>query len=328
MPISLRATIGRFALAAIAGTATIGGSSPALALLSCSFSITAVDFGTINLTSAANINATGTLSITCTGGNPNSTARICPNINAGSGGTTAGDPRFLLSGATSLKYNLYSNSARTTVWGSYLWGFAPTPPTINVALDATGSGSASRTIYARVTAGQQAVPPGTYTSTFAGSDTQIAYAQSTVGSCAVIGATNATSAPFTVTASYPAICSIASTAHGFGTAGVLNVAHAGTSTVTATCSATTPYTISLDGGTSGASDPTQRQMKKNTKKITYGLYLDSAHTQPWGSTSGVNTQGGTGSGLGQPYTVYGLVPPQVTPAPANYSDTVVATITY
>lgn len=306
----------------------IGASTPANAVLVCTFTITNVDFGTINLAANTNFDTTGTLTMNCTGGNASSTARICPNLNAGSGGTTTGNPRFLLSGATQLNYNLYSNAARTTVWGSRLWAFAFTPPTINIALNGAGNGSGSRTIFARVPSGQQTKPSGTYTSSFSGADVQIAYAQSTVGSCAVIGAMNATSAPFTVTATYPTACSISSTALTFASAGVLNTAQDGSSTLTANCTTGGPYSIGLSGGNAGATDPTQRKMSKGGEQITYGLYRDAARTQPWGDTVGSNTASGTGTGLGQNFTVYGRIPAQTTPSPGAYADTIVTTITY
>jgi spore coat protein U-like protein len=133
----------------------------------------------------------------------------------------------LLNGATKLNYNLYSDAAHTTVWGSYLWRFAQTPPTINISLNGGGSGSTTSTIYAQVSADQQTLPTGTYTSSFSGTNTQISYAQSTVGTCAAIGATNATAAPFTVTATYPATCAISATTLNFGTVGVLTAAVGG-----------------------------------------------------------------------------------------------------
>ncbi|MCE3520182.1 spore coat protein U domain-containing protein, partial [Escherichia coli] len=35
-----------------------------------------------------------------------------------------------------------------------------------------------------------------------------------------------------------------------------------------------------------------------------------------------------GSGAAQPYTVYGRVPVQTTPAPGTYTDTITVTVTY
>src|SRR5262249_50452515 len=102
----------------------------------------------------------------------------------------------------------------------------------------------------------------------------------------------------------------------------------GSTTLTTTCSSTTPYTIGLDGGTTNASDPTLRKMSKSSETITYGLYRDGSYTQPWGSTINTNTASGTSTGSGQKSTVFGRVPAQTTPSPGSYSDTIVITVTY
>lgn len=63
--------------------------------------------------------------------------------------------------------------------------------------------------------------------------------------------------------------------------------------------------------------------------VVYGLYKDAGRSQPWGdgATPG-STVAGTGTGAAKGYTVYGRVPPQTTPTPGTYSDTVVVTVTY
>ena len=313
----------------LAPTALMIFSAPAQAVLTCTFTITNLNFGTVDLTTNATVDTTATFSANCSGGSSGANARICPNINAGSGGVgSGGNPRFMLNGTNQLNYNLYQNSARTTIWGSYLWSSpSVTPPTINITLNGSGAGSTSATIFGRISAAQQTLPPGTYTSSFSGTQTQIAYQQTSSNSCATIGSTNATSASFTVTATYSSVCHLASTNLNFGSAGVLVSAVAGTSTVTATCSATTPYTVGLNGGNANATDPTQRKMANGAVQVTYGLYQNAAHTSPWGNLSS-NWVSGTGSGLAQAATVFGLIPAQTTPAPAIYSDTIVATVTY
>jgi spore coat protein U domain-containing protein, fimbrial subunit CupE1/2/3/6 len=317
-------------LHALALAGSIVFSTPAAAVLSCTFTITNESFGTVDLTANTTFDTTATFSANCTGGTANSTARVCPNIGSGTGGaTTNGTIRLMLSGANQVSYNLYQDAARTTIWGSYLWAWpAVTPPTVDIALNASGAGSTTRTIYARIFAGQQADPPAAYSSSFSTNHTAISYAQSTAGNCATIGNTNATQAPFTVTATHAAVCRIATTTVDFGTKGVLSAVTDVTGTITPTCSATTPYTIALNGGNSGAIDPTQRKMANGAVLITYGLYRDSARTLGWGSTAGTNTVAGTGSGLGQALTVYGRVPVQTTPAPGTFTDTVIATVTY
>jgi spore coat protein U-like protein len=199
--------------------------------------------------------------------------------------------------------------------GLYLWAYSSyTAPTIDITLNGGGAGSATATVYGRISAGQQALPPGNYSSAFSGSNTQIAYAAATSGTCAAIGNTNATSASFTAGAGYSATCSVSAATLSFGSTGVLSAALDGTTSLTTTCSASTPYTIGLDGGNAGASDPTQRKMSYGGTQITYGLYQNAARSQPWKRT-GTNTAAGTGTGSGQPITVYGRVPAQTTPAP-------------
>jgi spore coat protein U-like protein len=69
------------------------------------------------------------------------------------------------------------------------------------------------------------------------------------------------------------------------------------------------------------------EMTMGASAITYGIYQDVGRTQPWGDTMGT-TFGATGNGLTQNLPTYGRVPPQTTPAPATYTDTIVVTLTY
>ena len=296
---------------------------------SCNFSISALNFGTINLSANTPFTSTTTYSASCTG-TANTTVRTCPNIDVGSGGSTTGNPRFLLNGGTQLNFNLYQDASYTSVWGSNLWGFAGSypSPTVDVALNGSGSGSASMTMYGRVWAGQQTLAAGTYSSTFSGSQASVAYDYATNGTCSTIGSSHATSAAFTVSATNATVCSVSVAPLNFPQAGVLQSTITGTTTITLTCTNSAAYTVALDGGLSAATDPTQRKMSLSAAQITYGLYQDAARTQPWGDSAGTNTAAGIGSGLAQNLTVYGRVPAQTTPAPGTYSDTVVVTVTY
>ena len=323
----LRSAILQFALCTLAGAAVVAWPLPTHAApISCGFTITNLSFGTVDLTLNTAFDITATLSANCTG-DAGVVVRVCPNINAGSGGTTTGSPRFMLSGSDKLNFDLYQDASRTVVWGSYLWAYSSyTAPTIDITLNGGGAGSATATIYGRISAGQQVLPPGSYSSSVSGSNTQIAYAAATSGTCAAIGNTNATSASFTTGAGYSATCSVSAATLSFGSTGVLSAD--GTTSLTMTCSASTPYTIGLDGGNAGASDPAQRKMSNGGAQITYGLYQNAARSQPWGNNTGTNTVAGTGTGSGQALSVYGRVPAQTTPAPGTYSDSIIATLTY
>jgi spore coat protein U-like protein len=308
--------------------AIISAAGPA-AVQSCNFTISTLNFGNIDLTTNSTFTSTATYSASCTG-TANTTVRTCPNIDTGSGGSTSGSPRFLLNGSTRLNFNLYQDNSYTSVWGSNVWAFAGSypSPTIDVPLNGNGTGNASQTIYGQVWAGQQTLGAGLYSSTFSGTQASVAYAYSTIGTCAVIGSSHATSAAFSVSATDMTTCSVNASTLNFGATGVLLSALDATSAVTVVCTNSAPYTLALDGGLTGATNPTQRKMTQGGQTITYGLYQDSARSQPWGDSTGTNTAAGTGSGLTQTFTVYGRVPAQSTPAPGTYTDTVVVTLTY
>jgi len=326
MPVRLAVNMGR--IIAVAFCVLVGGAAPALAQ-SCSFTISNLNFGSVNLAANTPFTSTATYAASCTG-TANATVRTCPNIDVGSGGSTSGSPRFLLNGATPLNFNLYQDGSYTSVWGSNLWGFSGSyaSPTIDVALNGSGSGSASQTIYGQLWSGQQTLPAGLYASSFSGNQASVAYAYSTIGSCATIGSSHATAAAFTVTATNATICSVSASNLSFGSSGVLRSALDAASAVTITCTNSAPYTIALDGGLSGATNPAQRKMVQGAEQIAYGLYQDSGRTQVWGDSAGTNTAAGTGSGLAQTFSVYGRVPAQSTPSPGTYADTVVVTVSY
>lgn len=317
---------GVFIAAVLAGAVSLPDAALAQ---SCTFSISNLNFGSINLAANSPFTATATYSASCTG-TANTTVRTCPNIDVGSGGSTTGNPRFLVNGTTQLNFNLYQDGAYASVWGSNLWGFAASygSPTVDVALNGSGSGSASATLYGEVWAGQQSLPAGIYSSSFTGTYASVTYAYSTVGSCATIGSSHATAASFTVTATNATVCSVSASNLNFGSTGVLQSALDGTSSVVVTCTNAAPFTIALDGGLAGATNPAQRKMTQASEQITYGLYQNASRSQPWGDSAGVNTVAGTGSGLAQTFTVYGRVPAQNTPSPGTYSDTVVVTLSY
>jgi len=99
-----------------------------------------------------------------------------------------------------------------------------------------------------------------------------------------------------------------------------------TGSISLTCTANLPYTVSLNGGLSN-SPPAARRMTRSGAGVTYGLYRDTNRANVWGSAAG-QIASGTGNGSAQTLTVYGRVPAQNTPAPGLYSDTVVVTVNY
>src|ERR1700694_4242675 len=135
----------RRAIAVVLGLGLTVAAHPASAQ-SCNFTISSLDFGSINLAANTPFTSTATYSASCTG-TANTIVRTCPNIDVGSGGSTSGSPRFLSSGASQLNFNLYQDGSYTSVWGSNIWAFAGSypSPTVDVVLNSNGNGSASQT---------------------------------------------------------------------------------------------------------------------------------------------------------------------------------------
>jgi spore coat protein U-like protein len=292
---------------------------------SCNFSVSGVNFGNVDFVAGGAVDTTATVQISCTGV-PLTGVRICPSIGAGSGGATA-DSRQMLGPAGALNYQLYQDAARSVIWGSYQWGFAPTPPTIDLAFGLNGSGSTTQTIFARLFAGQSTAAAGTYLSSFTAADVQFSYATLGVLGCQALVLPQFAHPTFTAQAVIVNNCLVSAQDIDFGAHGVLATAIDANGKVSVTCTPNAAYAIGLNGGNANAG-PTARQMTKGAAAITYGLYQDAARSQPWGDTAPTNTLAGSGSGLTQNFTVFGRAPAQTTPAPGTYVDRVVVTVTY
>jgi len=153
------ATLGAVAIAALASQPALAQSATDNLAVSadvtenCVVSTTAIAFGNVDVTSGANVDGTGGLSVTCTSGTIWSAT-----AGAGAGTGATNSVRKMASGANLLNYALYTNSARTTLWGD---GDAD-----GAAFTGTGSGSAQASIiYGRVPSGQSSVPAGAYADT-------------------------------------------------------------------------------------------------------------------------------------------------------------------
>jgi spore coat protein U-like protein len=134
---------------------------------------------------------------------------------------------------------------------------------------------------------------------------------------------------FAVNATVATSCTISGTALAFG--GAVNVMGGAntdaTSTLTATCSTGTAYTIALSAGSAPGATVTTRQMLNGTDTLNYSLYSDSTRATNWADTG--TLPAGTGTGAGQTYTVYGRIPSgQAAAKPLTYNDTITATINF
>lgn len=133
------------------------------------------------------------------------------------------------------------------------------------------------------------------------------------------------STTFAVTATVQATCVVSATSMVFGT--YTGLVAASSSTVSVTCTNTTPYNVGLDAGLAGGTVAT-RSMKSGAVLLNYKLTRDAAFAQNWGITSGTDTSAGTGNGSAQAITVYGQVPAGQYVTPGAYTDSITATVTY
>jgi len=288
--------------------------------------MTNINFGSVDVLSGAAVVTTGTATITCSGNGSNKNISFVFCTDIASGTDASGNQRRMASGSNHLNFDLYQNAALTQEWGNYASSYLGGGNQSAFTTDGSGNLSATITVYAVLNGSQQTAVPGSYSESFSGGATNELQYGSTSGNCPTGSSTSQYS--FTVSATLVAGCSVSATTLNFGSTGILASAVNATSTVTATCTSTTPYNIGLNAGTATGATVTTRKMTNASNTISYSLYSNSTRTTNWGNTVGTDTVSGTGSGLGQSYTVFGQVPSQTTPAPATYSDTIVATVTY
>ncbi len=117
----------------------------------CGVSATPVALGTYLPFSGTPTDSTGTVTVTCIG-----TATIVIALSTGGSGSYTN--RQMSNGAARLRYQLYANAARTTVWGNGSSG------TVTVTDTLTGFARRNYTAYGRIPT-PQGVTPGSYVDT-------------------------------------------------------------------------------------------------------------------------------------------------------------------
>src|SRR3954467_11348829 len=179
---------------------------------SCSVSMGNMVFGSINTLAGGAVDTTATMTIICSGGQAQG-QRLC--ISLGAGSASDATSRKMTSGANTARYDLYSDSARTTLWGSWETGY----DTAGVQLDVARGSTTNITVYGRFLASQQTVPAGSYTATFTANPFVRYSNKQGAPSCPTGGLTTSTS--FSATATVLSSCNVSATSVNFGSAGVL-----------------------------------------------------------------------------------------------------------
>lgn len=135
-------------------------------------------------------------------------------------------------------------------------------------------------------------------------------------------------ATFLVSLTLTSDCQISTNPLNFGSNGVIQTAINQTTTLSVTCTNTTPYNIGLDAGNVTGSTVAARLLGNGAATVGFQMYSDSGRSVVWGNVIGTNTVTGTGTGSAQTLTVYGQVPVQSTPAAATYTSTVTMSVTF
>jgi spore coat protein U-like protein len=272
------------------------------ALGTCSLVPTDISFGTF---SGSEITASGSIQIMCQNGSGNNTLQVGLSYgNTSSTFPSSTANRLMQSGANRLAYQIYTSSARTTIWGDGSGGTT----TLGVAINYV-SGPVTVTVvpFAVLFAGTLP-PPGGYTDAI---------------TVTITGTTTA----IHVSATVAATCSITGANLSFGT--YKQVQLDATTTLTATCTSTTPFNIGLNQGVGTGATVTLRKMAgPSSQLLNYRMFQDSARTINWGNTVGTDTVASTGTGSAQTITVYGRIPASQNDGPGTYQDTVTATLTF
>jgi spore coat protein U-like protein len=135
-----------------------------------------------------------------------------------------------------------------------------------------------------------------------------------------------------VTASVSGICTISAGTLAFGAYNPVSAAPVdGTATVTVACTSGLSAAITLGQGANadtGSSDaaPLRRMTDDGTNFLSYSLFQDDGRTVIWGNNTATDVEI-VGTGVG--FTVFGRITAGQTDVPVgNYSDTVVATVTF
>jgi spore coat protein U-like protein len=256
----------------------------------------------------------------------------------GRGASAAGPSgeRALTNGANYLDFEFYSDSGRSSLWGS--WGSVVTAYgtggiTIDLPLGAGGSATSNLTAYTRIFGSQTTKVPVTYS--WNGSSPAQRYGYVTATACPTGGAT-AVSSGSTLTATVSTNANVSAGTMNFGSTSVLSSNIDATATITVQATNTTPYSIGLGNGANASGSQRRARKGATASFVNYDLYTDSNHTQAWTTTTQTaNCTGGagtcvlgTGTGSNQNTTVYGRVPPQTVPAAGTFTDTVVVTVTF
>ncbi len=134
---------------------------------SCTVTAASGNYGSVNVLSGSSIDTTSSFTVNCSGciSPLGCTYNVCIQFDQGSPSSNS-SIRYMGSGANTVQHELYTDAARTHVWGSWGYGasqYGTAGVNLNVTVPFLSSASQAYTVYGRLAAGQQTAIPGTYT---------------------------------------------------------------------------------------------------------------------------------------------------------------------
>jgi spore coat protein U-like protein len=322
-----------------------GCVSTAKAATTCSGTATSVTFGTVSTTGVTDVSAT--FNVTCSTFGlallANAKVRMCLNIGDGANGIGFFNPRRMTNSfGEPLQFQLYTDAARSQIWGSRGNPTVPTPLLSDFDYSVPlfgGSLMKTFTIYGRIPV--QTLIAGNYSNPFTGVHVSLEYRynESLLGnasypaSCISGGAGGAMASgafPFTATATVAPNCRAYTTTDlDFGSIpGLITSNTDQTSMIGMTCTGRTAWNVGLNNGLNPNGNIRRMRLGATGNYVAYELYSNAGRTVRWGNTVNTDTIAGTGTGTPQSLTVYGRVPATQTVPSGSYSDIITVTVTY
>lgn len=305
---SIRAPIPLAALVAatlLAISALFAPGSAEAAISNCSVSSSGITFPAYNTVTKAQVDSTGTISVTCTGSGLEDNLSL--NLTGGDSGSCS--PRRMRNGTNLLGYQIFQEASRVS-------NFCDGASRLNISIDfgsTTNTLTRTYTMYGRVS-GSQTPVWGSYSD-------QLSLALKRGGNTLANGTV-------AVNGSVSPTCSVSAGTMSFGTYSAAS-ASLGSASVSVNCSNGAPYDISLGGG-QNLNGTTRRMARSGGGSfLSYQLFSNSLRTLAWGDGTALGARvNGTGSGNAQSRTVYGRIPAGQSVTPGSYSDSVVVTVNY
>lgn len=285
-----------------------GGAAHARGI-TCSATMDGINLGSV-AQGARTIYMYGQVTVSCSG-TVYWWVKACFELGQGSGGSDA--QHYTMKNATDNRIEFDVLDKQGNAWNN---SYQPWQP-YDFVIDESGSKTKTTTVKVPVyIAGNEAI--GHYESVFV---PKLHYnpSQDQSVNCASLPTVNLAS--WKVSADIVANCTVVASTLDFGRETVLRHAVDARATITANCTPTVSYSLTINRGENN--DRGDRRMRSGSNYIPYVLYKDENRTQAWDYVSQ------TGNGFNQDVYVYGRVPAMAdAPAAGTYRDKVVVTMSY